>query len=605
MAEATLISIVVIIVLGIFSQWLAWRIKWPSIVIMSIAGLLIGPIFGLINPEQALGGLYSPIVSLAVAIILFEGSSSLDVREIKGISKSVFRIVTLGAFIAWIGGSLAAHFIAGLSLELSFIIGGLFIVTGPTVIIPLLRQAKLKPRTAAVLKWEGIIVDPAGPLLALFAYQVIKVMTNEPVNLGHLFTFFLGAVVAAIVGLAIGLVVSIMVNRGLFPEYLKTPIILSFVLLCFSFGEIVMHETGMLSVTVMGLTMARTKKYVSSIGNVGHFVENISVLLTSTVFVLLTASLPREVFGQVFTFPIIAFVLVMLFIVRPLSIWVSTIGTELTKAEKTLISWIAPRGIVALTVSGYFAVLLMDDGYAGASILTALTFALVFITVCVHGFTLTPLAKKLNLANTEPPGILIVGASDFSIAFAAHCQQMEIPVLIIDHSYDRLKQAKEKGIHTYYGEILSEHTQFAIDLTPYESILTMTDEAAYNALVCQSHVPEYGYNHTFSLPVNQREGVNQQEIPSSIKANILFGEVYGELNRKVQAGYTIKTIDTNVQEKVTVNKEDVPDHSTMLFIRKKNGDIAFFTLKDELAMDEGDQLVVLSKHDVNGHYDSE
>src|SRR5699024_7935564 len=197
MENAGLIGVAVVIVLGVFSQWAAWRIKWPSIVIMSIAGLLIGPVFGWMNPEATLGDLYSPVISLAVAIILFEASSSLDIREIKEISKSVFRIITIGAFIAWIGGSLAAHYIAGLRLELAFIIGGLFIVTGPTVIIPLLRQAKLKPRMAGALKWEGIILDPVGPLLALFAYQIIKVLTWESVGASYLMVFFLGALGAA------------------------------------------------------------------------------------------------------------------------------------------------------------------------------------------------------------------------------------------------------------------------------------------------------------------------------------------------------------------------------------------------------------------------
>ncbi len=190
MAQAELLSIVIIIILGIFSQWLAWRIQWPSIVIMSVAGLLIGPVFGLINPEEALDELYTPLISLAVAVVLYEGSSSLNFRELKGISKSVLRVVTIGAFLAWIGGALAAHFIAGLNFAISFIIGGLFIVTGPTVIIPLLRQAKLKPRVATVLKWEGIIIDPIGPLLALFAYQVIKVIGDKNVQGHYLLTFF-------------------------------------------------------------------------------------------------------------------------------------------------------------------------------------------------------------------------------------------------------------------------------------------------------------------------------------------------------------------------------------------------------------------------------
>jgi len=592
MENAALLSIVVIIVLGIFSQWAAWRIKWPSIVIMSIAGMLIGPVFGLINPEQALAELYSPLISLAVAIILFEASSSLDIREIKDISKSVFRIITAGAFIAWIGGSLAAHYIAGLRLELGFIIGGLFIVTGPTVIIPLLRQSKLKPRMAAVLKWEGIILDPVGPLLALFAYQVIKVMTWESIGVNFLLFFFLGALGAAAIGYGAGLVVSILISKGLLPEYLKSPILLAFILISFTISEMVINETGMLAVTVMGLTLARTKKYVASIGGTGEFVENISILLTSTVFILLTSSLSREIIGDVLTFSIIAFVVVMLFIVRPLSIWISTIGTELTLKEKTLISWIAPRGIVALTVSGYFATILMEDGYDDATILVALTFALVFITVCAHGFTLRPLAKKFGLATPKQPGILIVGANEFSIAFAEQCKQMDIPVLIIDHSYRQLPAANEKGIQTYHGEILSEQTSYDIDLTPYEFILAMTDEAAYNALVCQTYIPEYGYDFTFLLPVREQTEAKGQKVPRAIKANILFEEVQEAFVKKVQQGYTFKTIEPAIDEKTTADKVDYP--GMLLFIQKEDDSLAFVTRGKKPTVHSGDMLVVFS-----------
>ena len=524
MEEAALISIVAILALGIFSQWLAWKIQWPSIFIMSIAGLLIGPIFGWVNPEVALDELYSPLISLAVAIILFEGSSNLDFREIKDISKSVFRVVTLGAFLAWILGSFTAHFIAGLTWEVSFIIGGLFVVTGPTVIIPLLRNAKLKARTAAVLKWEGIIVDPAGPLLALFAYEVIKVLTNEHLSMNYLLNFFGGAALAALLGLAMGLLISVMAHRGQFPEYLKSPVILAFVLLCFTMAEVIMHETGMLAVTVMGLVLGRTKRYVSSIGNVGHFVENVSVMLTSTVFILLTASLGRETLSQIFTLPIIGFVLVMLFVVRPLSIWISTIGTELVWREKLLIGWIAPRGIVALTVAGYFAATLAEDGYEEATLLTALTFALVFITVTAHGFTLGPLAKKLNLASNEPPGVLIVGASSFSIALAAQLKEMKIPVLIVDPSQGRLRPANEAGIDTFTGQMLSERSRFSIDLAPYDTILSMTGDASYNALITQSFAPEFGFNNTFSLTAVSNHTMSKSALPISLKAHLLFEE---------------------------------------------------------------------------------
>lgn len=594
MENLGLIVIVSILALGIFSQWFAWRIQWPSIVIMSIVGLLIGPVIGIINPGEVLGNLYNPLISLAVAIILFEGSSSLDIREIKDVSKSVFRITTLGAFIAWILGSLSAHYIAGLSLEVAFIIGGLFVVTGPTVIIPLLRNAKLKPRTAAVLKWEGIIVDPAGPLLALFAYEVIKVLTRAELGPDYLLSYFGSALLAGALGLVIGFGISVLANRGLFPEYLKSPIILAFVLICFTFAEMIMNETGMLAVTVMGLTLGWAKKHVSSIGNVHHFVEGISVLLTSTVFILLTASLSRETIMEIFTWPILLFVLVMLFVVRPISIWLPTIGTELTIQEKTLIGWIAPRGIVALTVAGYFASVLAEDGYIDADSLTALTFALVFITVCVHGFTLGPLAKKLDLSNQGSEGIVIVGASSFSIALADTLKEMKIPVLIVDSSFGRLQPAIQRDIDIHQGEILTEHAQFEADLTPYTTMLAMTIDTSYNVLVTQSFAPEFGYNHTFSIPSSNEAYINQGKLPAATRSHLLFDEeaIFTELNRKINTTYTIQTVFAEEDRPIT--RETIPEEATPLFIKRKNGSIEFVTQQSKFGLNEGDQLVILT-----------
>lgn len=358
-----------------------------------------------------------------------------------------------------------------------------------------------------------------------------------------------------------------------------------------------MHETGMLAVTIMGLSIGRSKKYVSSIENVGHFVENISVILTSTIFILLTASLTREVIGQVFTLPIIGFVLVMLFIVRPLSIWISTIKTELSIAEKTLIGWIAPRGVVALTVSGYFASLLLDDGYKDASLLTALTFALVFITVCAHGFTIGPLAKKLQLASSEPPGVLIVGASSFSVELAKSLKQFGIPVLITDISEDRLQPAMDEGIDTYLGQILAEHTQFEIDLVPYETILVMTGDAAYNALVYQSYVPEFGYNNAFVLPVESPgKQEAEREVPASLNSHLLFGEhaLFRRLNRQINTNYSLETVA--IDEKHKVNKDDILHLGTPLFIKKKDDTIEFITFRQKFTLDDGDQLVLLGEN---------
>lgn len=398
-----------------------------------------------------------------------------------------------------------------------------------------------------------------------------------------------------VLGYVFSIFMSYMILKGKVPEYLKAPILLVTVLLCFGIADEVMHETGMLAVTVMGITLARMKKYISSIGDIRHFNENISVLLTSTVFIILTASLPRTTIMEIFSWPIISFVLMMLFVVRPLSIWISTIGTELTKAERALVGWIAPRGIVALTVSSYFATELLQEGYKDASILTALTFALVITTVCAHGFSIGFLAKRLGLANTEPPGILISGASTFSSAFALHCKEMGIPSLIVDVSEEHLQCAKGKGLNTYNGQVLSEQLQFEVDMNQYEYLIAVTDTDSYNVLVANTYVPQFGHHNTFLLPIHDVEKIEQERISLSKKAHLLFGqnEIYEELNRKIEDGYTFKTIQ--VAEEQKINKEEIDSEDLILFIRHRDGSLTFSTLYKYIAVMPGDELVVLAK----------
>ena len=333
MFDSLLFNLMLVVLIGILSQWVAWKFRMPAIVVMSVAGLLVGPIFGFINPQESMGDLFGPIITFAVALILFEGSLNLDFKEIRGFNKPVLRIITIGAFIAWIAGSLAAHYVAGLSLSVSFIIGGLFIVTGPTVILPLLRQAKLKPRPAAILKWEGIVVDPFGALLAVFAFEFIRFVDGE-VTLNSFLLFFAASIFAVLLGWGVARILGIAFERGRVPEYLKSPVLFAVVIFTFVFSDEIMPQTGLLAVTAMGMTMANM--HLTSIREIRHFKENISVLLISGIFVMLTASLNPKVLIEIFNSNIILYVLAMLFIVRPLSIWISTIGTDLTVREKIL-----------------------------------------------------------------------------------------------------------------------------------------------------------------------------------------------------------------------------------------------------------------------------
>lgn len=594
MSDSLLLEIMMIGALGVGSQWFSWRFRLPAIVVMSIAGLMVGPVFGWINPNEDFGDLYRPIISVAVAIILFEGSLNLRFQDIRGLGRPVFRIVTFGAFLAWILGSLTAHYVGGFSWAVSFVIGGVFIVTGPTVILPLLRQSKLKPRPAKILKWEGIIVDPIGPLLAILALEVILVLTNTGHSLLSLLFFFLASLFAVILGWAFGRGIGWMFETGHVPEYLKSPLVFAAVIACFTIADDIEHETGLLAVTAMGMTLANIR--ISSIQDMRHFKENISILLISTIFIMLTASLTRETLLQIFRPEIIGYVLLMLFIVRPLSIFLSTVKTDLSKSEKLLVGWIAPRGIVALTVSGYFASILYDEGYEDAAMVTSLTFALVFSTVVAHGFSIGWLAGKLNLSAEGRPGTLIVGSNSFTVALSKILKEMDIPVIVSDSSWQRLAKARNTGVSFHHGEILSEQTEYRLDMTPYDYLISATEFDSYNALVATTFVPAFGRNNVFKLSIQTARGDHVEDLDPTIAGRVLFsGEIsLAGLCNKVEDGYVMRK--TNITDQYTYPDylEDRDQGTILLFVLRATGNVEYYTDEIKLKAESGDVVVSLT-----------
>lgn len=591
--DLSLLSQIMLIgILGIGSQWLAWKFNFPAIVVMSVAGLLVGPIFGIMNPEESFGDLYSPIISVAVAIILFEGSLNLKFKEISGLGKPIFRIASLGAFIAWILGSLTAHYVAGLSWAVAFVIGGLFIVTGPTVIMPLLRQSKLKARPAKILKWEGIIVDPIGVLLAVFAFEIIAFFTLDTHNGKDLILFFVIGIFAALIGWLSGRLVGYLFETGRMPEFLKSPFVFVLVILTFTVPDEIVHGTGLLSVTAMGMTLANIG--ISSLNDFRHFKENISILLISAIFIMLASSLQIETIIHIFSPNIIAYVLLMMFLVRPLSIFISTINSGLSLEEKALVGWIAPRGIVALTVSSYFAAKLADAGYEDASLLTALTFGLVFFTVLAHGFSIGPLAKRLNLSLEGKPGVLIVGSNQFSVGLAKSLQALGLPVLIADASWDNLRIARRKGLDFYHGDILSEQTEYNLDTIPYDYLIAATDSYSYNALVCTAFMPEYGRTNVFKVDPNEDEQLDNQIL--SLGGRSLFRDEISldELTDMLNQGYVFRR--TPLTEQFTY-EQFLAEQSTdtlPLYMLKPSNQITFYASDMRSTPGAGDVLVSLT-----------
>jgi len=382
-----------------------------------------------------------------------------------------------------------------------------------------------------------------------------------------------------------------MFEKGQVPEFLKSPMVFAVVLFVFTISDTVMHETGLLAVTAMGIAMANMN--ITSINEMRHFKEKISVLLISSIFVMLTASLSLEVLIQIFNPRIIAFVLAMLFVVRPLSIWITTIGTDLSLQERLLVGWIAPRGIVALTVSGYFATTLLDAGFEDAELLTALTFALVFSTVVAHGFSISWLGRKLGLVSSAEPGILIVGSSRFTVKLGKMLRDMNKNVLIMDPSWGRLQLARQEGVPNFNGEILSEHTEYEMDLTPYETMIVASETDSYNSLVVNNFVPELGRTHLFQTAIHQGD---PKDFHASFSGRTLFGPEWNihELEAKAEEGYAMRKTQLTEQYTYKDFQEKSVEGTIPLFIERTQGKVEFFTVDNGLEPKNGDTIVSFS-----------
>ncbi|MGJ8669825.1 MAG: cation:proton antiporter [Oceanococcus sp.] len=529
--------IVLTFALGVLAQWFAWRSRMPAIVLFAAAGLFIGPIMQWVNPSMVLGDVFRPVVSLCVAVILFEGGLNLHWHELSSAASGVKRLVTVAAVLSFAFASTAAHWVGGLEIPVAMVFGAIVVVTGPTVIMPLLRQARLNKRTASYLKWEGIINDPIGALAAVLIFQVF-VLSEQSGSGGMLSGLF--RALAAGIGLGGGAawLLGRAFNNGTIPEYLKAPCTLACVLAVYVVSNHIQHEAGLLAVTVMGLTMGNMD--LPSMGEMRRFKEYITLMLVSTVFVLLSADIDRSIV-DVLDWHAVALIATLMFVVRPAAVLIATFWTDMRWSERLLVAWIAPRGIVAAAVAGVFGPDLVAAGYPDGALLAPLVFALVFATVLLHGFTIGWLAKRLDLT-VEPNTVLIVGASPWATNLAhAITNDLGGQVLLVDSSWHRLRDARLAGVPVQYGEILSEEFQQGLELASVNSVLAATSNDAYNALVCSHFSSELGRERVFQLPMYAAEETHKRRrhVAKPLTGVVAFSEdsQYEELWRRHFQGW--------------------------------------------------------------------
>lgn len=531
----TIPAIALVGALGVGSQWLAWRMQMPAIVLMLAAGILIGPVAGVLEPHAVFGDFLSPLISVAVAVILFEGGLTLNLKQLGDARAGVLRLVLVGAPLGWLLSSLALRYGAGLSWETSVVFGGIMIVTGPTVIAPLLRQARLQRRPAALLQWEAIVNDPIGAMAAVVAFQAVLALRGvDEAGFGGMAA---GIVFAAILGYGMARAVVWMFRNALAPEYMKVPLLFTAVLLAFAVSDMVLHESGLLAVTVMGLVIANAD--LPSFEELRRFKEQATVLLVSGLFILLSASLDFAVFGQL-TWRAVLFLVMVVLLARPLTVLMSLVGSNIPRNERLLVAFTGPRGVVLVAVAGLFGERLVAAGVADGALVGPLAFALVAATVILHGFTLAPAARLLGLSGGESPGVLLVGGSRFTLAMAEALRRADIPVLVADPNRANLQMARAQGIPTYYGDILGEAAEHTIELLEYRTVLAATDNDAYNTLVVANLAPEFGRNHVFRL-TRSKESQSSHALPPSLSGrSIGEGRTFRNLEAAIEAGKSIR-----------------------------------------------------------------
>ncbi|MGV4878157.1 cation:proton antiporter [Acetobacter indonesiensis] len=499
MTESVILCIFCVLGGSMLAQWTAWRFRLPAIVLLFTLGLLYGPGLEILHPSAMIGAAFHPLVSLAVAMIVFEGGLALDFRQLRESGEGVVRLTLFALPINLILGSAAAHYIGGMGWGPAFLFGAIIVVTGPTVVLPLLRHAKLQPRVAAFLRWEAILNDPVGAILATLVLEVLLMRPDE--GSGTFFGFILPHMLASaglmmVLGFGAAWGMRWLWVRDMIPEVLKIPVLTTSALVLFVLGTLAMDGAGLMASTVFGMALVNLR--IPGMAEIQRMKEALVVLIVSVLFVLLAADLQREELTHL-SWSIGALTLAVLFLVRPVGILLATAKSNLSWAERIFVGWIAPRGIVAAAVAGIAGIRLQDAGYPGAGQVMPAVFAVIASTMILHGFSLRPLGRKLKLTLSDEPALAIVGASDWSTKLAIAVHKAGAPVLLVDNSSADLLRAQAAGVPILATEVLSEEGAESLEERPADYLICSTPDAIYNGLVCAHLAPHFGRQRVYQV----------------------------------------------------------------------------------------------------------
>ncbi len=594
MLEHIAIALTTIISLGMIAQWIAWRFQIPSILLLLLAGFLIGPVLGFLQPDELFKSLLFPFISFSVAIILFEGGLELNFKDLTKVGGVVRNLVTLGSLVTWVLSALALYFIVKLEFSLSVLLGAILIVTGPTVIGPLLKHMHLKRSVGSVLKWEGIVIDPIGAMLAVLVFGAILSGGFQEAlagtALGLLRTVFIGGVVGM---LGAGVMIYLLKHYWL-PDFLQSPVSLMMVLLVTTISNSFQAEAGLLSATLMGVCLANQKSV--NVKRIVEFKESLRILLISGLFIILSARMELEQL-MMMDWNTVIFIALLIFVIRPLSVFVSTLGSELHWKEKLLLSFMAPRGIVAAAVAAVFAFELIEHGFSSAFQLVSITFIVIVSTVFIYSIISPKLAIWLGLSTPNPQGVLMLGAHRWARSLALAIKKAGIDVLLIDTNYANVSSARIAGLYAVDKDALSQHSGDELDFEGLGRMIALTPNDEVNSLAAVRYHNEFGTSEVYQLsPKKESESQQEEkEKKAHYRGRYLFGKksTYTQLEKWFDEGAEIKLKqaekDFNLEEFLKKNQESI----VPLFIVTPSKELFIFATDKLLSIKAEQTLIYL------------
>ena len=598
-----------IIILGILAQWFAWKFKIPAILPLILIGLLVGPIAAeflsedgtkwiepIWNEKEGLfpGESLFYFVSLAISIILFEGGLTLKMSEIKNVGPVITKLITLGSLVTFFGAGIAAHFVFDLNWRISYLFSALIIVTGPTVITPILRNIPLKKDVSTVLKWEGILIDPIGALVAVLVFEFISVEAGGEFTKTALVEFGKIVLFGATFGFTFAHALNFIINKKWVPHYLLNVFALAAVLGVFVLSDSFAHESGLLAVVVMGMVLGNSNS--AYLKELLYFKESLSILLISILFILLAANINIDDLLLIYNWKTAVLFAIVVFIIRPIGVFLSTRGSSLKFNEKLFISWVGPRGIVAAGIASLFGLKLTKNGISGAEYITPLVFMIVLGTVLLNATTARLFAKIVGVFLKKSEGILILGASEVSRLIGKYLKDNDRHVVLIDSNQTNIRLSQELGLEALNTDIYSETLGDNIELNDIGYLMALTGSANINQYAIDKFGKQFGENGSFRLitadELNDVDNNPNEGLFSYTDDFIILTEV----TRKYPEIHEIEINDGGHYDRLieAMNKED---DTIPLFIKDKHGVLGIISSYNKAIdkIEKGYQLVYLGR----------